>query len=166
MICTGLPIEVRVEQDLDSPPRKISRLSGLRSLSTHRSHFALKNKDVMSGQFKKLRVWLDFENPYQTIQPGYIEAAWWTIQRASERGCSNGGSASRNWCPRCATAIADAEVEYWEETDPSIFVKFPLAGKSGESFVIWTTTPWTLPANVAVAVSPRPCLRPSKSSEG
>jgi isoleucyl-tRNA synthetase len=58
-----------------------------------------------------------------------------------------------NWCPRCETAIADAEVEYWDETDPSIFVKFPLQGKTGEYLVIWTTAPWTLPANVAVAVS-------------
>src|SRR5208337_686554 len=59
-----------------------------------------------------------------------------------------------NWCPRCATAIADAEVEYWDETDPSVFVKFPVTGKKDEYFVIWTTTPWTLPANVAVAVNP------------
>ena len=58
-----------------------------------------------------------------------------------------------NWCPRCETAIADAEVEYWDETDPSVFVKFPIKGKTDEYLVIWTTTPWTLPANVAVAVA-------------
>ena len=58
-----------------------------------------------------------------------------------------------NWCPRCETAIADAEVEYWDESDPSVFVKFPIRDKPGEYLVIWTTTPWTLPANVAVAVS-------------
>ena len=59
-----------------------------------------------------------------------------------------------NWCPRCETAIADAEVEYWDERDPSVFVKFPLAEEENEFLVIWTTTPWTLPANVAVAVDP------------
>ena len=58
-----------------------------------------------------------------------------------------------NWCPRCETAIADAEVEYWDENDPSVFVRFPLKGKQNEFLVIWTTTPWTLPANVAVAVA-------------
>ena len=59
-----------------------------------------------------------------------------------------------NWCPRCETAIADAEVEYWDESDPSIYVKFPVAEQENEFLVIWTTTPWTLPANVAVAVHP------------
>ena len=58
-----------------------------------------------------------------------------------------------NWCPRCETAIADAEVEYADENDPSVFVKFPLKGRTNEFLVIWTTTPWTLPANVAVAIA-------------
>jgi isoleucyl-tRNA synthetase len=150
----GLPIEVRVEQQLGFSSKKDIETFGIEKFIDHCRDFAEKNMKVMSGQFKKLGVWLDFDNPYQTIQPEYIEAAWWTIQRAAERGMLEQGFRVVNWCPRCATAIADAEVEYWEETDPSIFVKFPLAGKSGESLVIWTTTPWTLPANVAVAVSP------------
>jgi len=150
----GLPIEVRVEQQLGFSSKKDIETFGIEKFIDQCRDFAEKNMVVMSGQFKKLGVWLDFDNPYQTIQPEYIEAAWWTIQRAAERGMLERGFRVVNWCPRCATAIADAEVEYWEETDPSIFVKFPLAGKSGESLVIWTTTPWTLPANVAVAVSP------------
>jgi isoleucyl-tRNA synthetase len=150
----GLPIEVRVEQQLGFSSKKDIETFGIEKFIDHCRDFAEKNKDVMSGQFKKLGIWLDFDDPYQTIQPEYIEAAWWTIQRAAERGMLERGFRVVNWCPRCATAIADAEVEYWEETDPSIFVKFPLQGKSGESLVIWTTTPWTLPANVAVAVSP------------
>ena len=87
------------------------------------------NLAVMSGQFKKLGVWLDFDDPYQTMDPEYIEAAWWTIQRAAGRGMLERGFRVVNWCPRCATAIADAEVEYWDETDPSVFVKFPVIGK-------------------------------------
>ncbi len=59
-----------------------------------------------------------------------------------------------NWCPRCQTAIADSEVEYWDETDYSIYVKFPVIGEENTYIVIWTTTPWTIPANVAVAVNP------------
>ena len=59
-----------------------------------------------------------------------------------------------NWCPRCETAIADSEVEYWDETDYSIYVKFPVEGEANTYIVIWTTTPWTIPANVAVAVHP------------
>ncbi|MCU0630834.1 MAG: isoleucine--tRNA ligase [Methanoregulaceae archaeon] len=150
----GLPIEVRVEQQLGFSSKKDIETFGIEKFIDHCRDFAEKNKDVMSGQFKKLGIWLDFEDPYQTIQPEYIEAAWWTIQRAAGRGMLERGFRVVNWCPRCATAIADAEVEYWEETDPSIFVKFPLQGTPGESLVIWTTTPWTLPANVAVAVSP------------
>src|SRR5690606_5330315 len=106
-----------------------------------------------SDQFRKLGVWLDFDNPYQTIDAGYIESAWWAIQRADERGLLERGHRVVNWCPRCETAIADSEVEYWDETDPSIFVKFPVVGRENEYLVIWTTTPWTLPANVAVAIN-------------
>ena len=106
----------------------------------------------MDDQFASLGVWLDFPNAYQTVMPEYIEAAWWTLARAEEKGMLERGHRVVNWCPRCETAIADAEVEYWDENDPSIFVKFPLKGRKDEYLVIWTTTPWTLPANVAVAV--------------
>ena len=85
--------------------------------------------------------------------PEYIEAAWWTLARAEEKGMLERGHRVVNWCPRCETAIADAEVEYRDVNDPSVFVKFPLKGKKNEYLVIWTTTPWTLPANVAVAVA-------------
>ena len=150
----GLPIEVRVEQKLGFSSKKDIETFGIEKFIGECREFATANLAVMSEQFKKLGVWLDFEDPYQTIQPEYIEAAWWTIQRAAERGMLERGFRVVNWCPRCATAIADAEVEYWDETDPSIFVKFPVTGKKDEYFVIWTTTPWTLPANVAVAVNP------------
>ena len=108
----------------------------------------------MSDQFRALGVWLDFDNPYQTVTPDYIEAAWWALRQADEKGMLDLGHRVVNWCPRCETAIADAEVEYWDERDPSVFVKFPLAETENEYLVIWTTTPWTLPANVAVAVDP------------
>jgi len=150
----GLPIEVRVEQKLGFSSKKDIERFGIGPFIEHCREFAAKNKDIMSEQFMRLGAWLDFENPYQTMHPGYIEAAWWTLKRADEEGMLERGFRVVNWCPRCATAIADAEVEYWDETDPSIFVKFPVCGRENEYIVIWTTTPWTLPANVAVAVSP------------
>ncbi|HVP94826.1 MAG TPA: isoleucine--tRNA ligase [Methanoregulaceae archaeon] len=150
----GLPIEVRVEQKLGFSTKKDIETFGIEKFIGECREFAAANLVVMSDQFKKLGVWLDFDDPYQTMDPEYIEAAWWTIQRAAERGMLERGFRVVNWCPRCATAIADAEVEYWDETDPSVFVKFPVTGKKDEYFVIWTTTPWTLPANVAVAVNP------------
>ncbi len=149
----GLPIEVKVEQSLGFASKKDIEKFGIRPFIEKCREFAVTNKKLMDEQFAGLGVWLDFPGAYQTVKPEYIEAAWWTLAKADERGMLERGHRVVNWCPRCETAIADAEVEYWDESDPSIFVKFPLAGKPDESLLIWTTTPWTLPANVAVAVS-------------
>ena len=149
----GLPIEVKVEQTLGFASKKDIETFGIEAFIGKCREFAVENKKLMDTQFESLGVWLDFPGAYQTITPGYVEAAWWTLARAQEKGMLERGYRVVNWCPRCETAIADAEVEYWDETDPSVFVKFPLAGKENEYLVIWTTTPWTLPANVAVAVS-------------
>jgi isoleucyl-tRNA synthetase len=150
----GLPIEVKVEHRLGFSSKKEIESFGIGAFVEECRRFALGNKDLMSDQFRRLGVWLDFENPYLTITPAYIEAAWWTLARAEERQMLERGHRVVNWCPRCETAIADSEVEYWDRTDPSIFVKFPVKGRDGEYLVIWTTTPWTLPANVAAAVRP------------
>jgi isoleucyl-tRNA synthetase len=150
----GLPIEVRVEQQLGFSSKKDIERFGIGPFIDRCREFAAKNMEVMSKQFQDLGIWLDFDDPYQTMKPGYIEAAWWTLKKADESGMLERGHRVVNWCPRCATAIADAEVEYWDESDPSIYVKFPVAGREHEFLVIWTTTPWTLPANVAVAVHP------------
>ena len=150
----GLPIEVKVEHALGFNTKKDIESYGIGPFIERCREFALKNKDIMSKQFQRLGVWLDFENSYQTLSNDYIAAAWWTLKRAEEKGMLERGHRVVNWCPRCETAIADAEVEYWDVTDPSIFVKFPLEGKENEYLVIWTTTPWTLPANVAIAIHP------------
>ena len=149
----GLPIEVKVEQTLGFSSKKDIEKFGIEHFIEQCREFAIRNKNLMDAQFESLGIWLDFPNAYQTIKPGYIEAAWWTLARAEEKGMLERGYRVVNWCPRCETAIADAEVEYWDETDPSVFVKFPIKGKENEYLVIWTTTPWTLPANVAVAVA-------------
>ena len=150
----GLPIEVQVEHKLGFASKKDIEEYGIARFIEQCREFAVTHMDIMSDQFRQLGIWLDFDNPYQTIKEDYIESAWWAIQRADERGLLERGHRVVNWCPRCETAIADSEVEYWDETDPSIFVKFPITGRENEYLVIWTTTPWTLPANVAVAVNP------------
>ena len=149
----GLPIEVKVEQALGFKSKKDIEKYGIRPFIEKCREFAIENKLLMDDQFAALGVWMDFPGAYQTVKPEYIEAAWWTLARAEDRRMLERGHRVVNWCPRCETAIADAEVEYWDENDPSVFVKFPLTGKPGEFLLIWTTTPWTLPANVAVAVS-------------
>ncbi len=150
----GLPIEVQVEKQLGFVSKQEIEDYGIGRFIEECRSFAAKNRELMSDQFRALGVWLDFDNPYQTVTPDYIEAAWWALRQADEKGMLDLGHRVVNWCPRCETAIADAEVEYWDERDPSVFVKFPIAGKDDEYLVIWTTTPWTLPANVAVAVDP------------
>ncbi len=150
----GLPIEVKVEQELGIKEKKEIEEFGIDKFVRMCMEYALKNKDAMTEQFKLLGVWMDWDNPYMTIKAEYINSAWWTIKKAHEKGLLEKKKMVVNWCPRCETALADAEVEYWEEEDPSIYVKFPVKGEHATYIVIWTTTPWTLPANMAVAVHP------------
>ncbi len=150
----GLPIEVKVEQMLDINNKKAIEDFGIDKFVNQCKEFALRFQKQMADQFKALGVWLDWENPYLTIMNYYIEGAWWTIQQAYRKNLLDTAERVLSWCPRCETALAEAEVEYWDETDPSIYVKFPVEGRENEYLVIWTTTPWTLLANLAVAVHP------------
>ena len=150
----GLPIEVKVEEHLGFKSKKEIEIYGVDRFIDKCKEFALSQKDQMTEQFRTLGAWLDWEDPYMTLKDEYLEAAWWTLKKANERGLLERGFRVVNWCPRCETAIADAEVEYWEETDPSIYVKFPVVGEEKTFMMIWTTTPWTIPANVGVAVHP------------
>ena len=150
----GLPIEVKVEESFGFKNKKDIETYGVSKFIDRCKEFALRQKDDMTSQFKALGAWLDWKDPYMTLKNEYIEAAWWALKRANERGLLEKGLRVVNWCPRCETAIADAEVEYWDEKDSSIYVKFPVEGQPGTYIVIWTTTPWTIPANVGVAVNP------------
>ena len=108
----GLPIEVKVEQTLGFASKKDIETFGIQEFIDKCREFAIKNKNLMDTQFESLGIWLDFPGAYQTITPGYVEAAWWTLARAEEKGMLERGHRVVNWCPRCETAIADAEVEY------------------------------------------------------
>ncbi|ALK05944.1 MAG: isoleucyl-tRNA synthetase [Methanosarcina sp. 795] len=150
----GLPIEVKVEGVLGFKSKKDIESFGVENFIEKCKEFALTQKQAMTEQFQRLGVWMNWEDPYMTLKDNYIEAAWWTLKQASEKDLLEVGKRSVNWCPRCETAIADSEVEYSERTDPSIYVKFKVKGEENTFIVIWTTTPWTIPANVAVAVHP------------
>jgi len=150
----GLPIEVRVEKELGFSNKQDIQNFGIDNFVSKCREFALKFLDKMTEQFKSLGVWLDWDNPYMTIRNEYLEAAWWTIKRSAEKDLLTQAQRVLTWCPRCETALAEAEVEYWDETDPSITVKFPLKGRENEYVIIWTTTPWTLPADLCVSVHP------------
>lgn len=150
----GLPIEVKVEEVLGFKSKKDIEKYGVGNFVAKCKEFALTHRDEMTLQFKNLGVWLNWRDPYMTLRDEYIEAAWWTLKQAHEKKLLERGLRVVNWCPRCETAIADSEVEYWDEIDPSVFIKFPLANEENTFIVIWTTTPWTIPANIAVAVHP------------
>ena len=150
----GLPIEVQVEKKLGFKQKQDIKNLGLENFIAKCREFALRHKDTMTEQFKSLGVWLDWEKPYITITNDYINSAWWTLKRAHDQKLLTRAERVLTWCPRCETALAEAEVEYWDETDHSIYVRFPVDGKDNEYILIWTTTPWTLPADVAVSVHP------------
>jgi len=150
----GLPIEVKVEESFGFGSKRDIEAYGVDKFIQRCKEFALRQKDDMTAQFKILGAWLDWDDPYMTLKNEYLEAAWWTLKKAHEHNLLERGLRVVNWCPRCQTAIADSEVEYWDETDYSIYVKFPVQGEENTYIVIWTTTPWTIPANVAVAVNP------------
>ena len=147
----GLPIEVNVEKSFGIKSKKDIEKKGLDTFVAECKRFALGNLNNMTQQFLRLGVWMDWERPYMTISQSFTETVWLMLAKAKEKELLYEGERSTQWCYRCGTALAEAEIEFVERKDPSIYVKMPM--KSGEgSLLIWTTTPWTLPANMAVAV--------------
>ena len=146
--CHGLPIEFKVvKEQRGLEPAEIRRRA---------EAFARKYIDIQRGQFKRLGVFGSWEDPYLTLAPGYEADIIRAFGKLVEKGLVYQSKKPVYWSTGAQTALAEAEVEYAQRTDPAIFVKFAVAdGKdalAGASFVIWTTTPWTLPANVAIAV--------------
>ncbi|MFU8867695.1 isoleucine--tRNA ligase [Natronococcus sp.] len=149
----GLPIETRVEERLGFENKKDIEEFGEDEFIRECKEYADEQLDGLQSDFQDFGVWMDWDDPYRTVEPEYMEAAWWGFSKAAERGLVEKGHRSISQCPRCETAIANNEVEYEDVEDPSIYVKFDLEDREG-SVVIWTTTPWTIPANTFVAVDP------------
>ncbi|MEZ3114519.1 isoleucine--tRNA ligase [Halobaculum sp. MBLA0147] len=147
----GLPIETKVEEELGFETKQDIESFGMEAFIEECRRFAEENREAMDEDFQSLGVWMDWDDPYKTITPEYMEAAWWAFAQVHDRGLVEQGKRSISQCPRCETAIANNEVEYHQVSKPSIYVKFPLADEEG-SLVIWTTTPWTIVANTFVAV--------------
>ena len=147
----GLPIETKVEERLGFENKKDIESFGMENFIEECKTFADEQLEGLQNDFKTFGVWMDWENPYKTVTPTYMEAAWWGFKKAHEQGLVTQGQRSITQCPRCETAIAKNEVEYHTAEAPSIYVKFPLVDTDG-FLVIWTTTPWTIPANTFVAV--------------
>ncbi len=159
----GLPIEVKVEGKFGIKTKKDIEIFGTDKFIEECKNFAITNMQAMTSQLKELAVWLDWENPYLTIDKHYMEGVWFGIKQAYEKNLLYEKEKVIHWCPRCETAMAGYEVAdgYKEVTDTAIYVLTKLKNNvqynnkfKDASIVIWTTTPWTLPANVAIAVNP------------
>lgn len=151
----GLPIENKVEKKLGFDTKSEIEKYGVKKFITECKKFATEYIDVMNNEFENLGVWMDFENPYLTLENGYIESIWETFKKADEKGLLYLGKYPIHACPRCETAVAYNEIEYKKQTDTSVYVKFKLEGEKNKYLIIWTTTPWTLPSNSGVMVNPK-----------
>jgi len=151
----GLPIENKVEKQLNFKTKSDIEKYGVDKFVNECRRFATEYIDVMNAEFDNLGVWMDWENPYLTLDNKYIEAIWWTFKNADEKGLLYKGKYPVHVCPHCETAVAYNEIEYVKQTDKSIYVKFKVKGRENTYLVIWTTTPWTLPSNTGVMAHPK-----------
>jgi isoleucyl-tRNA synthetase len=158
--CHGLPIELMVDKQLGERKKTMSKAEVRRECRT----YARKWVEIQSAEFQRLGVLGEWDNPYLTMNTHYEATTARELARFAERGGLYKGKKPVHWCSSCVTALAEAEVEYADHTSPSIYVKFPygdelpadLESLRGKPlfFVIWTTTPWTIPANLGIALNP------------
>ncbi|WFS64197.1 isoleucine--tRNA ligase [Pseudodesulfovibrio thermohalotolerans] len=158
--CHGLPIEHKVEQELKKKNKELDTLT-IRKICRS---YAAKWLDTQRAEFKRLGVFGVWDDPYMTMNPQYEAATARELGRFMERDGVVRGKKPIYWCCDCHTALAEAEVEYEDHTSPSIYVRFPMADENFKKIadvdisklyiLIWTTTPWTIPDNMAVAVHP------------
>jgi isoleucyl-tRNA synthetase len=164
--CHGLPIEHQVDKELGLDKPGIDVRSAMDPVEKRQKcrEYALRFIDIQRSSFKRLGVFGDWDNPYVTMEPAYEAVIAREFGRFVGRGLVYKGLKPVHWCMYCRTALAQAEVEYEDQRTPSVWVKFPMTSVPGELqsalggrpvfAVIWTTTPWTLPANLAIAVHP------------
>jgi isoleucyl-tRNA synthetase len=154
--CQGLWIEVGVEKELGLNSKREIEEYGLAAFARKcRAVVEWSSSELIKGSVR-LGQWMDWGRDYYTFADNNIQYIWKFLKVVHERGWLYRGHRSTEWCPRCGTSISAHELvgSYTDREDPSLKVRFPLLDRPGEALVIWTTTPWTLPANVAAAVQP------------
>ena len=156
--CQGLPVELEAEKRLGLKSKKDIEAFGVERFCEVCRSSVLEAADVWREMSRQLGYWLDYDHPYLTMDPAYIESVWWSLKTLYDRGLLERGYYVIPYCPRCETPLSSHEVAqgYRETTDPSITVRFPLHDPAHphRELLVWTTTPWTLPANLLVAVRP------------
>jgi isoleucyl-tRNA synthetase len=154
--CQGLWVEVGVERELGLNSKREIEEYGIAEFAERCKERVAKYAEIITDQCRRLGMWMDWDNDYYTFSDTNIEYIWRFLKECNDRGWLYKGHRSVEWCPRCGTSLSQHELinSYAELTHPSLYVRFPLKGREGESLIVWTTTPWTLPANVAAAVRP------------
>lgn len=150
----GLPTENKVQKKFDLQTKKDIIEFGIEKFIRECQRFSESGAATMSEDLWRLGVWLNNEQAYMPIHNSFMEGEWFLIKKAFEKNRLYKGNKVMTWCKSCETALAKHELEYKTVEDNSIFVKFKVLNKDNEYLIIWTTTPWTIPFNLAVMVNP------------
>ncbi|MCQ3952703.1 MAG: isoleucine--tRNA ligase [Chloroflexi bacterium] len=152
----GLPVEIEVEKQLGFTNKQQIEEYGIDRFNELCKKSVFTYIQEWEKLTERIGFWVDLDTAYVTYTNDYIESVWWILKNFWEKDLLFKGYKIVPYCPRCGTPLSDHEVAlgYDDATDPSVFVRFPLVDKPDTSFLVWTTTPWTLPANVAVAAHP------------
>ncbi|MFC7330235.1 isoleucine--tRNA ligase [Marinactinospora rubrisoli] len=160
--CHGLPVEVAVEKELGLSGKKDIETFGVAEFNARCRESVLRNVDAFTAMTERMGYWVNMDEAYRTMDPEYVESVWWSLKAIWEKGLLFRDYRISPYCPRCGTTLADHELAqgYETVTDPSVYVRFPITSgpladpERPTSLLVWTTTPWTLVSNTAVAVHP------------
>lgn len=155
--CHGLPVEVQVEKQLNLKDKKEVVKYGVEKFIKQCREDVFSNIKEWNESTEELDYWIDLENPYITLENNYIESVWWSLKELYKKGLLYEGYKVVPFCPRCGTPLSSHEVAqgYKDIKEESVYIAFKLKDKKNEYILAWTTTPWTLPGNVALAVGPK-----------
>ena len=159
--CHGLPVELEVEKEIGTTGKRDIEAFGVAEFNRRCRESVTRYVDEFARLTERIGFWIDMSDAYWTMSTEYIESVWWSLKQLHARGLLVESDKVTAYCPRCGTALSDAEVAMGYETveDPSIYVRFELVQVParpdlvGASLIAWTTTPWTLPSNTGLAVA-------------
>jgi isoleucyl-tRNA synthetase len=152
----GLPVELQVEKALGFTKKQDIEDYGVAAFNKKCKESVWEYRDLWEKMTKRSAFWVDLDDPYVTYENGYVESVWSLLKKIDGDGRLYKGFRITPHCPRCVTSLSSHELAqgYKDTEDPSVYVKFAVTGEDKTFFLVWTTTPWTLPANVALAVGP------------
>jgi isoleucyl-tRNA synthetase len=158
--CHGLPVELAVEKELGFSGKQDIEPYGIAEFNAKCRESVLRHVDEFEQMTRRMGYWVDMASAYRTMDAEYVESVWWSLKQIADKGLLVEDHRVAPYCPRCGTALSDHEVAQGYQTvvDPSVYVRFPVTQgplqELGAALLVWTTTPWTLVSNTAVAVHP------------